>query len=408
MAQSQPSNIGFGFTEKDYPRPFDKSSEMTQTKSTMIQNMTYNTESLIHPTNNLQSPTFAEEQVLFSKEESTAKEQARDLKVKMIVRVAKFVIRGVSFSCSLVVLTMVSLAISVFNVTKHLPPRNHLPPWATGTKTWPQVLVLAISCTSLSFCIIIFWSYYRGGHRRAEKVAVYYTLFAIAFFILNTVMWAVAAGILQSSRSSGQNKDLWGWSCVDNKRRRLFSEKVDYVLICKMQNWVMVCCIIEIVLESITILLYTVIFYRYYTKQRLRKSMDVRDRARADLVLAQTRCQSNSNPSSLKPPLQYQDPNTPRSPLPLLQTQFMTKEGVFSNDTRFVEVSPHSPIPAKPFYLQPVPNKGLSTTQMCSQPNIEPTVLSPYRQTGLPNEQKYSSVSIPCAYTMPHAFQSLP
>jgi hypothetical protein len=35
----------------------------------------------------------------------------------------------------------------------------------------------------------VFWNYWRGGHKRAEKVAVYYTLFAVAFFIFSTVMW---------------------------------------------------------------------------------------------------------------------------------------------------------------------------------------------------------------------------
>lgn len=130
---------------------------------------------------------------------------------------------------------MLSTTFSIFNATKALPPRNNLPAWADGTKTWPQKVVLAISCVSLALCLVVFYNYWKGGHKRAEKVAVYYTLFAVAYFIFSTVMWALAAGIIQGSRNNGHNKDIWGWSCVDNKRRELFQEKVDYALVCRLQ-----------------------------------------------------------------------------------------------------------------------------------------------------------------------------
>lgn len=130
---------------------------------------------------------------------------------------------------------MVSVTFTIFESTKALPPRNNLPAWADGTKTWPQKVILATSCVSLALCLVVFWNYWRGGHRRAEKVAVYYTLFAVGFFIFSTIMWALAAGILQGSKANGNGKDVWGWSCADNKRRQLFSEKVDYALVCRMQ-----------------------------------------------------------------------------------------------------------------------------------------------------------------------------
>lgn len=148
---------------------------------------------------------------------------------------AKFLLRGVNFSCSLIVLSMVSMSFSIFNATKSLPARSSLPPWAEGTKVWPQIVVLAVSAVSLALCLVVFWNYWRGGHHRAEKVAVYYTLFAVAFFIFSTVMWGIAAGILQGSRNNGNNKDIWGWSCVDNKRRQLFQQEIDYALVCRMQ-----------------------------------------------------------------------------------------------------------------------------------------------------------------------------
>lgn len=147
---------------------------------------------------------------------------------------AKFVLRGVNFSCSLIVLAMIATTFHIFNATRQLAPRNNLPPWAKNTQTWPQIVLLVVACISLALCLVVFWNYFRGGHKRAEKVAVYYTLFAVAFFIFSVVMWGIAAGILQGSKSNSNNKDIWGWSCVDNKRKQLFQEEVDYELICRL------------------------------------------------------------------------------------------------------------------------------------------------------------------------------
>ena len=156
-------------------------------------------------------------------------------KVKIRVRLAKVILRFVNFSCSLIVLAMLSSTFAIFNATRALPPRNNLPAWAEGTKTWPQIVVLVTACISLFLCLVVFYNYWKGGHRRAEKVAVYYTLFAVGFFIMSTIMWGLAAGILQGSKNNSNNKDIWGWSCVDNKRRELFDDKVNYALVCRMQ-----------------------------------------------------------------------------------------------------------------------------------------------------------------------------
>lgn len=148
---------------------------------------------------------------------------------------AKFALRSVSFSCSLIIMAMISSSFAIFNATRALPSMNGLPPWAENTTSWPQKVVLGCACFSLLLCIIVFVGYCRGGHQRAEKVGVYYTMFAVGWFIFSMVMWAVAAGVLQHSRNSSQNKDMWGWACVENHRSELFREKVDYPLVCRLQ-----------------------------------------------------------------------------------------------------------------------------------------------------------------------------
>ena len=63
------------------------------------------------------------------------------------------------------------------------------------------------------------------------------------------------------------------------------------------------CCIIEVVVELLCVIIYGIVFYRFYSKRKLRKSMANRDRARSDLYLAQLRSQSAPNTPGLRGPL---------------------------------------------------------------------------------------------------------
>jgi hypothetical protein len=231
MPQAQPSDIGFGYINDNRRSEI---VEMPMTPASPLKSA-MKVPGTARRIDNPLSPTFREEQILEKHESLTEKEQAKDLVVKTRVRIAKLCLRGVNFSCSLIVLAMLSTTMHIFFATKNLPAQNNLPAWATGTQTWPQFVVLATSCVSLAFCLLVFYSYWKGGHKRAEKTAVYYTIFAVGFFIFSIIMWGVAAGILQGAKSNSGNQDIWGWSCVDNKRKQLFQEKVDYALVCRLQ-----------------------------------------------------------------------------------------------------------------------------------------------------------------------------
>ncbi|KUI67884.1 hypothetical protein VM1G_02628 [Cytospora mali] len=295
VMQSQPGDIGFGYINNNPEAVTMPMSPRSPLKSAMKVPGTPGR--ALNPL----SPTFREEQILEKRELSTEEEQKKDIKIKARVRLAKVALRGVNFSCSLIVLSMLSSSFAIFNATKSLPTQNNLPAWATGTKIWPQCLVLGASCLSLLICVLVFVGYCRGGHRRAEKVGVYYTLFAVGWFIVSMVMWVLAIGVLQNAKNNSNNKDMWGWSCVQNTRHQLFAQKVDYSLVCRLQNWSLVCMVIEVVIEVISITLYSVVFYRYYTKRQLMKSMDMRDKARSDLYLAQLRSQSAPNTPGFGP-----------------------------------------------------------------------------------------------------------
>ncbi|KAK2768759.1 hypothetical protein FQN54_000615 [Arachnomyces sp. PD_36] len=354
------------------------------------------------------SPTFREEQILEKQEEKTEAENAKDLKVKIRVRVAKMLLRGVNFSCSLIVLALVASSFVIFNATRHLPPRNDLPAWASDTPIWPQILLITIASISLVFCLGVFYGYFRGGHKRAEKVAVYYTVFSVFFFAFSIIMWAVGAAVLQNSKNSSDNQDMWGWACVDNERRHLFEDDVQYSLVCRMQDWALVCCIIEIVVEILVIAIYTVVFYRFWSKRKLRKSMDVRDKARSDLYLAQLRSQSAPNTPGFTPGFA----RTPMSPaFPGYQQDDYSKaeEGEYYS-TQYATSKTQaasSSTPKPTFQLQPPPTR--STPKHTQEAFRSSLPASPSATTeninehvaAAPGEQTYESVPIPGSHATP-------
>ena len=130
---------------------------------------------------------------------------------------------------------MLTTSMTIFNATKTLPTRSNLPPWALGQQIWPQIVLLVVSSLSLAVCIFIFYSYWKGGHRKAQKTAVYYTTFSIGIFLFSTIMWIVAAAVLHSSRANGNGQDMWGWSCAQSRRSTLFQDEINYALVCRLQ-----------------------------------------------------------------------------------------------------------------------------------------------------------------------------
>lgn len=375
MAQPQPSDVGFGYVNRRHESvemPDTDTNEYPKMPSSPLKSPLKS--ALKSPGGpprdfgaSILSPTFKEEQFLDKHENYTEKIQAQDIvsslalrrtsiemliplqKVKTRVRIAKFLLRGVNFSCSLIVLAMLATTFTIFNATKSIPARNNLPPWANNQMIWPQVTLLCIACVSLLASLIVFYGYWKGGHKRAEKIGVYYTVIAVSFFIFSIVMWGIGAGLLQGAKNNSNNKDMWGWSCVDNTRKQFFQDDVSYDLICRLQNWSLLCCIIEVVVETITIVVYGIVFYRFYSKRKLRKSMANRDRARSQLYSAHIRSQPNT-PGFAAGPFSpgFYGPKSPYTAGPTIE------EG---SAVQYVDPVTQRATP-KPFQLQPAPKGG--------------------------------------------------
>ena len=423
MAQPQPSDVGFGYVNRhesvEMPDTDNNDYPKTPLKSPLKSAMKTPGAAPRGLGNAMFSPTFTHEEILEKQEKHTEKEQARDVKIKTRVRMAKMLLRGVNFSCSLIVLAMLSSTFNIFNATKALPTRNAFPPWAPGQKIWPQVTVLAISCVSLFMSIVVLYAYWRGGHNRAQKAAVYYTAFAVAFFIFSIVMWGIGAGVLQGAKATSGGKDMWGWACVNNERKTLFQNEVDYELICRLQNWSLLCAIIEIIVETITIAIYGVVFYRFYSKRQLRKSMANRDRARSDMYLAQLRSQSAPNTPGLAP-YSARDGGW-KAPV----DYYGNATDVEAGNVQYISADQKAQ-PA-PFRLQPAPLKIPGNTPKMQQVGFTPMDDSTRQQTpspplgqrsplmaepppqeiqqehfgAAPGEQVYEAVAIPGAYEAP-------
>ncbi|KYK58243.1 hypothetical protein DCS_05256 [Drechmeria coniospora] len=356
------------------------------------------------------SPTFREEEILEKRELATEKEQVKDVNVKTRVRMAKFALRGVGFSCSLIILSMLSASFAIFNATRALPSQSNMPSWAPDTSktAWPQKLTLAMASFSLLVCILVFITYCRGGHKRAEKVNTYYTMFAIGWFIVSMILWVITAALFQHAKNNSNNKDMWGWACVDNIRSEVFGDKVDYQLVCRLQNWTLICIVVEVVVEAVSIALYSIVFYRYYTKRRLFKSMDLRDRARSDLYLAQLRTQSAPNTPGLGPksPALSSYAMSPRHPPSAYRNlSDIDEASPFTPGGRLVE--PVSQLPSSNFKLQAPPAKAPSATPKLNQASFGHTAASTnahapetvsHRAPQAADEPTYESVPIPGAY----------
>jgi hypothetical protein len=225
------------------------------------------------------------EEEIKKKDEKVAEVVRKDMKIKFKIRCAKAFLRCLNFGCSLVVLALVANSFAIFFTTRGLATKNNLPPWAPQSVLWPTYTTLAIACVSLTLAIFVLFSYWRGGHRKAEKAAVWFTAVSVFSFFFMIILWVVVASIITNAKNNSGGNDMWAWACKDNNRKDLFKDEVNYDLVCRQLDWSLVCAIIEIVVEALSILLYVAAFWRFSSKKSLRKSMHVRDQARHELYL---------------------------------------------------------------------------------------------------------------------------
>ena len=157
-------------------------------------------------------------------------------------------------------------------------------------------------------------------------------------------------------------------------------------------------------------------FYRYWSKRKLHKSMDMRDKARSDLYLAQLRTQSAPNTPGFGPksPAFSQYALSPRFPPQAYKSLSDLEEGnsPFTPGGRNLTEPPRSAfsppkletgfkLQAPPTKANPAtpasPSRGLRTPTSVASPTFPTHTVSDHAPM-VDGEQQYESVPIPGAY----------
>jgi hypothetical protein len=168
------------------------------------------------------------------------------------------------------------------------------------------------------------------------------------------------------------------------------------------------------------IIIYAIVFYRFWSKRKLRKSMAVRDKARSDLYLAQLRSQSAPNTPGFgplsprsggwKPPPghpQYVDPHSAAENGEAESVQYareIVQPQPFALKAPPIKIQGATPkLEAEGFYAPP------ARTQTASPPTSPGFQERQNDHVGAaPGEQQYASVPIPGAYQPSFAPQPTP
>ncbi|KAI5859048.1 hypothetical protein BZA05DRAFT_383204 [Tricharina praecox] len=201
---------------------------------------------------------------------------ASDLQLKGWIRILKFFARVLSLICSAVVIGLSIATFKIFLATKDLPARNTFLPWARPTVLWPQILTLTIACISFLACIYVIWGYIRNGHRGGEAASPLATTATVIGFIAWIVIWAAAGTSMQTVRASQEGKDMWGWACNKDAgpRRQAFANKIDYDLVCTMQDWNFICTMIHVATVVLSAAVWVAAVWRLRVQSRIHKGCE--------------------------------------------------------------------------------------------------------------------------------------
>ena len=164
------------------------------------------------------------------------------------------------------------------------------------------------------------------------------------------------------------------------------------------------------VVETLCIIIYAIVFYRFWSKRKLRKSMAVRDKARSDLYLAQLRSQSAPNTPGFGPMSPRSGGWRPPPGHPQYRDPLSAAENGESDSVQYAREIAQP----QPFTLAAPPIKITGATPKLGQgafdtPNrigtASPPVSPGFHQerqqehvAAAPGEQQYASVPIPGAY----------
>ncbi|TKA76178.1 hypothetical protein B0A55_03095, partial [Friedmanniomyces simplex] len=155
---------------------------------------------------------------------------------------------------------------------------------------------------------------------------------------------------------------------------------------------------------TLTIAVYAVVFYRFYSKRQLRKSMASRDRARSDIYLAQLRSQSAPNTPGLAP-IGYLSPRDGGYKAPLPQADWYASAPEVEEGVQYVDPSTVHQAPAATFRLQAPPIRIQGATPRMEQVGFAPVETTALRRPAVPMPEAEVEVRSPLMAEVPRELQ---
>ncbi|KAI7186920.1 hypothetical protein D0869_07193 [Hortaea werneckii] len=142
---------------------------------------------------------------------------ARDRRVKLWIRILKFLERVLSLILSILTLIPVVMTLVKFFQTRDIyftVDGTQRTAWAKNSITWYTYLYTAVAGISCLFNTAIILAYI-SGVRRANTVGDVASKWEYLVQGSQIIVWAVSAGIYRYGREpvDGKFRDLWGWTC---------------------------------------------------------------------------------------------------------------------------------------------------------------------------------------------------
>ncbi|GAB1736194.1 hypothetical protein NU219Hw_g6868t1 [Hortaea werneckii] len=166
--------------------------------------------------------------------------EARDSRVKLWIRILKFLERILSLVLSVLTLIPLVMTLVKFFQTKDIyftVDGTQRTAWAKNSITWYTYLYTAVAAISCLFNTAIILAYI-SGVRRANAMVDVASKWEYLVQGSQVVVWAVSAGIYRYGREpvDGKFRDLWGWTCSqDALAMQAVVDDVDFEKYCGLQ-----------------------------------------------------------------------------------------------------------------------------------------------------------------------------
>jgi len=195
--------------------------------------------------------------------------EKKDLAYKRRIRILRLISRFGSLILNGYMLGTLSFALAKYYLTKNKIINGNQHPWATPTKLWPTIMLLAIATVTFLMNFITICAYICGVGA-ANKTSSVFSIVGYVMLAVHVVVWAVSAGAF---KMASDGHDLWGWSCSPNADAIQAEVKafMDFGQLCTIQQGAWYTSIIEAAVYFATFLVVIFMLRRAAYKKKIER-----------------------------------------------------------------------------------------------------------------------------------------